>query len=271
MSIWIVGGDARNRFAAEYFQQNGFRTQTFGVPQMTDSPLPQAFQNVVLPFPSFSGALLRGQSAIPIEEIIDRLQPNTKVFGGLLNSQTQRFGECGATVYELYGSEPLTTCNAVPTAEGAICLAIEHSPITLNNASCLVCGFGRCGKALAERLHALHAQVTVADCRIEELALAQTMGLRAEQIGVWRYNLQEYDFIFNTVPAAIFSDEQIASVRPDCVVIELASAPGAFSAQMQSKLHYLNAPGLPGKYAPKTAGILYAQSILRILESEDFP
>lgn len=268
MSIWILGGDARSRYAAEYFQKIGFAVQTFGVPQTTDSPLPTKFQTVVLPFPSFAGALLRGKSAIPIEDVIERLQNSSRVFGGLTGSYKDRFTQIGARVHDLYGTEPLTTHNAVPTAEGAICLAIEHSPITLSGSKCLICGFGRCGKVLAQRLHALGADVTVAARKQADLALAHAMGLRTDEIGQWRCGLNSYDFIFNTVPAPIFAAER--GISADCVFIELASAPGALSEDAKQNLHYHFAPGLPGEFAPKTAGILYAQSILKILESEDF-
>ena len=269
MSIWFLGGDARSRYAAEYFQKNGFAVQTYGVPQTADSPLPTKFQVAVLPFPSFAGALLRGKSAIPVEEIIERLQNNTRVFGAVMGNYQERFTQSGAQVYDLYGTEPLTTYNAVPTAEGAICLAIEHSPITLSGSRCLVCGFGRCGKVLAQRLKALGADVRVAARRESELALAKVMQLHTDRIGQWQYGLNSYDFIFNTVPAPLFTTEH--SISPDCVFIELASAPGAVSEDAKRNLHYHFAPGLPGKFAPKTAGILYAQSILKIFESEDFP
>ena len=258
MSIWILGGDARSRFAAEFLLSNGYDVKTFGVPQMADSPMIQKFSTVILPFPSFSGALLRGQSAIPIEEVIDRLQENSIIFGGMLQSQEKRFTQCGAKVFDLHGTEPLSTENAVPTAEGAICLAIENSPITLDGAKCLVCGFGRCGKALAQRLQALNAKVTVA-------SREDAAGFATDEIGVCS---DRYDFIFNTIPAPIFSSAERMS--DDCVFIELASAPGAFFDGAKKPLHYHNAPGLPGKFAPKTAGILYAKSILKILESECF-
>ena len=258
MSIWILGGDARSRFAAEFMRLNGYDVKTYGVPFMVDSPMPQKFSEVILPFPSFSGALLKGQSAIPIEEVIDRLQENTKIFGGMLQSQEKRFAQCGAKIFDLYDSEPLSTDNAVPTAEGAICLAIEHSDITLDGARCLVCGFGRCGKALAQRLKALNAKVTVA-------SREDATGFATEDIGTCSV---AYDFIFNTIPTPIFSGTE--SIGDNCVFIELASAPGAFFEGAKKPLHFHDAPGLPGKFAPKTAGILYAKSILKILESEGF-
>ena len=52
--------------------------------------------------------------------------------------------------------------NAVPTAEGAVQLAMEELPITLHGARVLVVGFGRVGKLTAHRFRALGARVSVA-------------------------------------------------------------------------------------------------------------
>ena len=51
----------------------------------------------------------------------------------------------------------------MPTAEGAIQLAMEELPITLHGARVLVIGYGRLGRVLADRLAGLKARVSVAD------------------------------------------------------------------------------------------------------------
>ncbi len=270
MLLWVIGGDARSRYAAQYLQAQGYCVQTHGVPETADTPLPTAISHAVLPFPSFADTLLRGRSAIPTEEILCRTQEHSQIFGGLFGTWRDAFLARGATVHDLYGTEPLTTANAVPTAEGAIALAIEHSSITLHGANCLVCGFGRCGKVLAQKLQALHANITVSARKTSDLALAQTQGFSVDESAVWRHGLQQYDFIFNTVPSPLFTEEQLQTLSSDCIIIELASKPGAIPSSAQSHLHYHFAPGLPGKFAPKTAGILYAQSIIKQLESEGF-
>ena len=131
MEFWILGGDERNRWAADYLQGIGYEVHTFGVPDCGVEPLPFYMEQVVLPFPSFQGALLRGVSAIPIEEVLHRIDSDSTVFGGLIGSWAQAFDHRKARVFDLYSSEPLTTAHAVPTAEGARCLAKEHSPLTL--------------------------------------------------------------------------------------------------------------------------------------------
>ena len=69
------------------------------------------------------------------------------------------------------------------------------------------------------------------------------------------------DAIFNAVPAPIFSVEQLKALRPDCFYIELASSPGGISPDALKPAHYIPAPGLPGRTAPKTA----AQFIFRAM------
>lgn len=268
MSLWVLGGDARSRFAAQYLQEYGFSVQTNGVPERTDSTLPEVLCDVILPFPSFNGDFLRGKKGILIEDILLRTNERSRVFGGAFGAWAEVFLARGARLYDFYGAEPFTTLNAVPTAEGAICLAIENSHITLHDASCLVIGFGRCGKALAERLQALHSHVTVSARRSEDLALAESMGFSTDETAVWRYNLKQYDFIFNTVPVQVFSEAQLDAIRPECLIIELASMPGCIPESRQRFLNYRFAPALPGRFSPKTAGVLYAQSIIRVIEKE---
>ena len=48
----------------------------------------------------------------------------------------------------------------MPTAEGAIQLAMEELPITLHGARVLVIGYGRLGRVLADRLAGLKARVS---------------------------------------------------------------------------------------------------------------
>lgn len=267
-AIWMVGGDARSAWTAQSLRSNGLEVKTFGVPQQEDSPLPKQFPILLLPYPSFSGALVRGKAAVPVEELLCRADGLTHVYGAQFGIWKEGFESRGAQVTELYGSEPLTTANAVPTAEGAIELAMAQSDITLYGARCLVIGYGRIGKVLSQRLHALGASVTVTARKGGDLALAESLGLSTDLTGRYLHGLGQYDFVFNTVPSSILSDSQLEQLSRDCILIELASAPGGFCAETcQARgLRCLLASGLPAKCAPKTAGALYAQSILPHLE-----
>ena len=268
--LWLIGGDTRSRWTAETLEQNGYAVRTYGVLQRVDSPLPEKFGVLILPFPSLRGSLVRG-TELPAEELLQRLDGKSRVYGVQLGSWKQRFESLGATVTDVYGSEPLTTENAVLTAEGAIELAMRKSEIALHGAKCLVIGYGRIGKVLAQKLYALQADVTVSARKAGDWALIEAMGMKSDMTGRYLHGLREFDFVFNTVPAPILSDAQLKQVSKDCILLELASAPFGCSAEVCRSLglNYLLASGLPGLYAPKTAGSLYARCILRnLMEGE---
>ena len=266
----VLCGDRRQRWAAEELRDRGFVAVAHGVPELESWPLPEELSgSLVLPFPSFQGSYLRGKEGIAVSELLSRLKPGTRVYGALLDAWKAAFEKAGAGVFDLYGSEPLTTLNAIPTAEGAIRLAIDVSPLTLHGAKCLVIGFGRVGRVLAQKLHVLSADVTVSARKAADRAMAQALGMRPDTTGLYEQGLGEFDFIFNTVPAPVLSARQLALLKPACILIELASKPGGIpeDACRELGLSYHFAPGLPGLCAPETAGRLYAGCILACAEN----
>lgn len=269
-TVWVIGGDTRSYWTAQTLKASRFSVATHDVPEEKMDALPEDIAIAVLPFPSFQGALIRGHNAVPVADLLNRLQREAFVFGGLFDNWKGAFSDRGAKVFDLYGTEPMTTSNARLTAEGAIQLAMELSPISLHNANCLVIGYGHIGKCLSHMLHGLCANVTVAARKSADCALAEAMGCQTDRTGIYVHGLKSYDFIFNTVPAQIFNDRQLELISPDCLLMDLASRPGGFSpARCQElKLKTCIAPGLPGKCSPKSAGILYAQCIMTILNQE---
>ncbi len=262
--FWIFGGDARSFYTAQALQSAGHSIQTFRVPQMPDTTPQEPLDRVILPFPSFAGGSIRAQEPIPLSTLLPLLHENSRVYGGLLESQRDALSATGAEVIDLYDTEPLTTANAVPTAEGALALAICHSPITLHGSACLVIGAGRIGLLLALRLRDLGAAVTLSSRKKGQQAMTQALGLRSEETGFYHHGLSHYDFLFNTVPAEVLTNQQLAELPKTSVLLELASRSG-FSMEECARLglQALPAGGLPGKYAPKTAGLIYAKSILK--------
>lgn len=269
-TIWVIGGDTRSYWVAQVLKASRFHVMTHDVPGEEMDALSDEIEIAVLPFPSFQGALIRGHNAVPIGEFLNRLRRKSYVFGGLFGDWKGSFTDRDVYAFDIYGSEPLTTANACLTAEGAIQLAMEQSPVSLHGAKCLVIGYGRIGKCLSKMLQGLSSRVTVAARKSSDRAMAEAMGHQSDQTAVYLHGLRQYDFIFNTVPAEVINETQLALISPDCVVIDLASQPGGFSAQhcKELGLNFIIAPGLPGQCSPKSAGILYAQNILSILNQE---
>ena len=154
----------------------------------------------------------------------------------------------------------------MPTAEGAIQLAMEELPITLHGARVLVIGYGRLGRVLADRLAGLKARVSVAARGYADLAWAENCGYGVEHPGQWEGWLCGYDLVVNTVPVRVLDAERLADLRPGCLVIDLASKPGGvdFEAAVRQGVRAIWALSLPGKVAPVTSGKIIRDTIYNI-------
>ena len=151
--------------------------------------------------------------------------------------------------------ENLTTLNAIPTAEGAIQIAMEKSLITLHNSKCLILGFGRIGKILAKMLSGIGAKVYCEARKQQDIAWIQSYGYNAIYLDELNNHIGEFDFIFNTIPYIILDKNNLNMVEKDCFIIDLASKPGGVDFEYAKELGLQTewALALPGKVAPKTS------------------
>lgn len=269
MRFWMIGGDARSRWTAQRLIEGCGTVTATEVCGLENEAPPETVEAIVLPFPSFDGMKIRGTQDFQLHELMHFVHSGTRIFGGRLERQAAELRGRGALVSDLYGAEPLTTANAIPTAEGAIELAMQSTPRTLHGANCLVIGFGRIGKVLAQMLAALHARVTVAVRSAASHGLAEALGFAVDVTGEYRTPLSRYDLIFNTVPTPIMDEAHLRAVRENCVLLDLSSPPHGISKELCRKTEKtcVYASGLPAKVAPQTAGELYARQILMVMES----
>lgn len=163
-----------------------------------------------------------------------------------------------------------STANAVPTAEGAIQIAMEQTDVTLHGLPVLVIGNGRVGSILAAKLHALGAQVTVSARNCRDFALIEAAGMESADTRNLTRVLDRFPVVFNTVPAAVLGGPELAKLPPNALVIDLASQPGGVdpSAEPPQGLRLIHALSLPGKVAPVTASIAVRDTIYAILREE---
>jgi len=267
--ICVLGSDPRQQWIAHYLAEDHC-VFTFGVPNTKDSSadlsaLLSSAQAVVLPFPATKEGLvqLTENRSVSPELICRQLPEQAHIFGGLLPDLD--YGK--RQVHDYGQDESITVYNAAITAEGAIFTAMQASPDTLWRSRCLVIGYGRIGKALAPRLRALGATVTISARHAADLAAIDACGYHADHTGAYETDLGRYHYIFNKVPALILNKHQISRTAPDCLLIDLASMPGGmdFEACRQLGRHCIHALSLPGKTAPATAGKILADYIVQHL------
>lgn len=247
LQFWVTGSDPRMKWVRAELEAHGF--------SVTEKPT-RTCTHVVLPLPAF-----RKNQGMSPEELCEFLQPGMTLLGGKLEPYAKELTATGASVIDYFTSEALIAANAEITAEGAISLAMTHLPVTLSGANVLVCGWGRIGQLLAKKLNALGAKVTVSARKPRDLGLIRAMGYQAIPTGETD-SLSSYQVIFNTIPAPVYDSRDLQHISTDCLLIELASCNGL---EAEESPRYIKAPGLPGKYAPETAGRLIGRTILGLI------
>ena len=271
--VLIAGGDAREVVLAEELQNLGANVCLFGFNKERKSEnlqildgLPLNTGALILPL---SGVNLEGYIFAPyatekihIETLMPLFNSGMLLLSGSMPKKWQ-------TMLEKYHISLILTAeidelalyNAVPTAEGAVEVAMRESAITVAGSKALVTGFGRCGLPLARLLAAMNANVTVAARRRDVLALAHVLGFTTVTFECLSEIVVEFDFIFNTVPAPILTADVLANAKKTAVLIDIASSPGGsdFSAAQRLGLKNFLLSGLPGKVAPFTAGQILAK------------
>ena len=287
--ILFWGGDARSRAMAERLAVLGARVITYGlgtfgreygiesVEQL--EPYWQECRAILLPMPAFDV----GQHVpfpydpktppLDAHELFGMIGSTVPVYGGRISPSIYALAaDFAVTLNDYAVSEEVQIRNAVPTAEGAIALAMEALDITLCGARVAVLGYGRIGTALARRLQLLGAHVTVGARKGKDLARAQgdfCQGLLVTDAAQLASLCEGYDVIFNTIPCRLLTDEMLAQMPERTVLIELASPPGGWDGNAPSVCRRINGQGLPGKYAPRTAGMLLADALWKQLERGD--
>ncbi|MBP0979395.1 MAG: dipicolinate synthase subunit DpsA [Oscillospiraceae bacterium] len=205
---------------------------------------------------------------ISLEKIIDKIDSNKIVLGGGASEKIKNiFNKKNINFIDYLDREELAVLNAVPTAEGAVEIAMRKLPITIYNSRCLVTGFGRVSKALVNILLALKSKVTVVARKHEDLAWASILGCKTFYFKDFEISVRDQDIIFNTVPSKIINKNILDNIKQDCLIIDLASKPGGVDLKSAQELDIKieTALALPGKVAPKTAGKIIKQTIDNIL------
>lgn len=285
MRFAVIGGDKRTEHLAAQLLRDGHRLRSFALeraalpPEISRESCLQSCvygaDCVLLPLPAERGGRLHAPLSaeeLGMPALIEALWPGQLLIGGALQEETVTAAlRGGLRVADLLRQPALAVGNAALTAEGAIGCMIEQSERALWGGRALVLGWGRIGRILALRLSALGAQVTVAARSARDRAMAQALGCAAADYAGLDGILGDFDFIVNTVPARVLTEGMLCLIRPDALLLELASPPGGFDRTLAQNigLHAVAAPGLPGETAPEAAALLLRQAVYAAIEETE--
>lgn len=179
--LLVAGGDLRQitaarRLAKHYAVEiigfdvaNDLPTLPTGAAQGTLDhlilPMPVTRDGVFLHMPMYSGSAIRLQSLLPL------VKHGGMVMGGRWTApERQIVTQAGLKAVDYSTREEFAVRNAVPTAEGALQLAMEELPVTIRGLHCVILGAGRISRVLQPMLRALGADITVVARRCSDIA-----------------------------------------------------------------------------------------------------
>jgi len=194
---------------------------------------------------------------IRLEPVLLRsLTPGAVIFSGPMPATMEHWAaEAGVKALDYSEDDPLSILHAIPTAEGAVKVAVEHTAETICGMRTLCIGYGRVGVSVAAAFQAMNARVTVAARNPVQLARAESMGLGTVHTDRLVEVVGDYDLIVSSPTAKIVTAEVLAMVRRDALVIDLRSPPGSVEHEAAKALgrKVVWARAQAGT-APRTAG-----------------
>ncbi len=261
--ITIIGGDNRLKLLKKDLITKGYTVDTIGLfeddyADITSSDI------IIFPVPTTKDGEFvfcpLTHRKLNLSELAEKISSDQLILSCNYIFQNKKCVDYGA--FDSYA-----LLNAVPTAEGAIKIAIENTPYTIWKSNILVIGYGRVGKILANRIKALGANVTVSARKPADFGLLDALGFDYINTSSLNSIPPKYDIIFNTVDVKVIEDETLEKSACD-LIVDLSTF-GAMSLDKAERcgIKAIKAPGLPAKIAPKTAAEILSQTVTHIINS----
>ncbi len=281
--ISIIGGDLRIAYLAEILSNDNYEVFTYGLEKseiiientkihkcnsleeisdmasivISSIPLTRDGININTPL---------SDKKISIEEVTKIL--DGKLFlAGKIEKEIQ--AELPHTkIVDLLENEELTVLNAIASAEGTIQVAMQETNITLHESNILITGFGRITKVLFNMLKGFGANIYCETTKQENLSWIRAYGYTPILLEELNNNLGKFDLIINTVPHIILDKTNLNLLKKDCVIVDVASAPGGVDREEAKKqdIETIWVLGLPGKVAPYTAAKYIKETLDNIIK-----
>lgn len=271
MVFSVIGGDERMIYLSDRLRESGHKVRMCGferhprhIPCVSAGDALFGAECVILPVPSTKDGITVwtpfGNGEIRLSDMAGAAGSKTIFFTAGVTLGAKR-------EFDYLAREEMSVLNAVPTVEGALCTAMENTPRTIWRSRCLVIGFGRIGKLLCHRLSSFGCHVAALSRRTETKAWVEAYGYEHIHSDMLGSRAADFDIIFNTAPHTVLSEDVLKTLKPDTLIIDLASPPYGvdFNAAENLGIKAVLASGLPAKNAPKTAADIIFDTINQIL------
>lgn len=273
--VALLGGDQREFQVVPALLAAGWQVRVWGLPKgklavgaICCETIAEAVNGatvILLPLPGIreNGRLHAPFADHPLvsAEDLAGVPAGTPVVTGVASAYLRNLAAAlRLSLTEVAENDRIAIPNAIPTAEGAVQIAMEETSVTVDGMRVLILGYGRVGAALCDKLHALGARVTVTNRGAGRFAAAVRDGCAVCPWRERREYLSGVEVVFNTIPAPVIGRSMLEKMEKNTVIIDLASPPGGtdFALAAEFGVKTIHALGLPGKVAPVTAGRILA-------------
>ncbi len=276
MQALFLGGDLRQKYACDFLRKNKIDAEIFLNFTLDDNMQKKinSASIIGLPIPLFNKDMylnMNDNSSIKPEDILSFFNEGCLVFGGNIpNSIRDSILLHNCSYVDYFEVESFQISNALLSAEGGIYYAKQRFDRSIHSSNIAILGFGRIGKLLAYLLHLQGAKITVCARKDSDYTWSKLSGFDGFKIKIFgnesNLNLidNKYDIIFNTIPYWIMDENFVQKLSNDTLIIDIASYPFGMDASLAKKynLKYFRESGIPGRYAPQSAGEIIAKTII---------
>jgi len=284
--VLVIGGDARYKEVVQSLAEADFQVIVAGWEQYAFSlhnVLHDTLANI--DFSKIDSMILpvsgvNDQGAVELcpyadtklvltEKILSKTKETCVIYTGVANAYLKQIVvNSGRSLVTLFDRDDLAILNSIPTAEGTLHIAMEHTDETIHDSHVLVLGFGRVGMSVARLFAAVGAHVTVCVRQSKDRARLKEMGMRGIYFDKLHEVIHQFQIVINTVPYLVLDEMAIVKMCSDSLIIDLASNPGGtdFSKASEREIKAIHALGIPGKVAAKTAGKIIADVLIDLMK-----
>lgn len=198
-------------------------------------------------------------------ELITGTNETKTVIGGAFTDKWIQYLQMNEiTYFDLMKEETVAQKNACITAEATVAEILKYSDYSICGQKIIVCGYGRCGKCVADLLAVMGAKVTVLARSAKARRAARCDGHEAVDFSYGPEEVYGAHTIVNTVPAQVIREPMIQEMHRDTVIIDIASRPGGVDlvAAERREIKVVAALGLPGLYTTKSSAKVFADAII---------
>ncbi|MGG4038072.1 dipicolinic acid synthetase subunit A [Heyndrickxia ginsengihumi] len=287
LQIAIIGGDARQLEVIRKLADLDAKISLIGFEQLDfaySGVVKEKFKDVnfaemdcvILPITGTNSEgkvelIFSNEEVILTEDVLSETPDYFTIYSGISNSYLDTLAKkTNKRLVKLFERDDVAIYNSIPTVEGTIMMAIQHTEFTIHGSTVMVLGLGRVGMSLARVFDHLGANVKVGARKSEHLARITEMGLTPFHLDQIDQEVKDIDICINTIPHLIVNASVIQKMPTHTLILDIASKPGGTDFRYAEKrgIKALLAPSLPGIVAPKSAGKVLGNVLAQLIEED---